>query len=240
MPREVSINARGSLRLALVGQNISHSKSRCLYKELIGPFVEYDYLDFSEESHIPPIEELFLKYDGINITSPYKKYFLNDVYVDEIAKQVGAINCIGKFNDVLIGTNTDYLGVKDILLDFNARHAFTSVIILGDGVMSKITETVLCEMKKDYTIVSRRLLNQEIEYLDLSAMLNNSSDKLLVVNTCSREFHFKGKLCDNSIFWDFNYGLSEHSRRLSRICNYVDGRGLLEIQARYAVKFWNI
>jgi len=66
-------------KFALVGKDISHSRSPEMYRKLISSDVKYDLLDYQSDLDIPTAVELLSKYDGINITSPYKKNFLNQV-----------------------------------------------------------------------------------------------------------------------------------------------------------------
>ena len=58
--------------------------------------------------------------DGISITSPYKRDFIN--YIDDIdplANRIGSINCIASTSKKLIGHNTDYYGFQCMLENNN-------------------------------------------------------------------------------------------------------------------------
>ena len=65
------------IKLALVGKDIQHSRSGEIYRRLLKTDIQYDLLDYENSALIPPAADLFKVYDGISITSPYKKHFLN-------------------------------------------------------------------------------------------------------------------------------------------------------------------
>ncbi len=60
-------------KLALIGKNISHSKSPEIYNKLLNNQVEYTLLDCDTVDAIPSLDELMKKFDGVSITSPYKE-----------------------------------------------------------------------------------------------------------------------------------------------------------------------
>lgn len=226
-------------KFALVGKDISHSRSPEMYRKLISPDVEYDLLDYKTALEIPSASELLSKYDGINITSPYKKHFLDQVELTPNAAEIGAINCLKKKHDKIIGENTDYLAIIDILKDMQKKYGEIEVIILGDGVMSKVTTTALKNLGLDYKLLSRKLTN-DFSQLNLTKKFLISTAQPIVINTCAREFIFDGILPTGTLFWDYNYNFGQHSSRISALgCNYIDGMEMLERQAFYAVAFWS-
>lgn len=227
------------LKLALVGKSIKHSRSPELYRKLISPNIKYDLLDYDGAYEIPSAQELLAEYDGINITSPYKKHFLEQVELTASAKKTGAINCLRKRNGHLEGDNTDYRAIVDILNDFQKSHEKLEVILLGDGVMSKVTQIALDELGLPWKIFSRKL-TEDFGQLNLELHFTEKLVTPLIINTCAREFVFKGKMPSSAIFWDFNYSFEEHSLTLpAKITLYLDGFSMLEKQAQYAVSFWS-
>ena len=222
-------------RFALVGKNIQHSKSPEIYRRLISPAITYDLLDYSNEKDIPAAKELLEKYDGINITSPYKKHFQDQVALTDSAKKTGAINCLRKKNGILEGDNTDYKAIVDILSAFKKQRQNLEVVILGDGVMSRVTQIALDEVLLSYKTYSRKM-TKDFDQLNLESLPSEN----LIINTCAREFVFRGKIHPKSIFWDFNYAFPEHASTLpAQISLYLDGLSMLERQAQYAVAFWS-
>lgn len=226
-------------KLALIGKNIQHSKSPEIYRKIISPHIIYDLLDYETELKLPTAIELLRIYDGINITSPYKEHFLNQVELSSNAKKLGAINCLKKIGNKIIGENTDYLAILDILREFQHKHGKLKVVILGDGVMSKVTISALSFLGYDFEVLSRKK-TKNFDQLDLEIYFSNQNNQPLVINTCSRDYIFSGKIDERAIFWDFNYDFSPHTSSLSAIVKqYLDGYSMLFKQAEYALAFWS-
>jgi shikimate dehydrogenase len=220
------------MRLALIGKNISHSKSPEVYKEILGEKLQsYELLDYTEEILIPSLKEIFLKFDGVSITSPYKTHFLSEVNLVNCPVGVAGINAVRFFNNVYEGTNTDFIAIKVLLEGFKNILKDKKVVILGDGVMSKITEQALQVLGIEYNLFSRKQTTQ----FDQLIFENN-----FIINTCSRDYTFLGNIRENVVFWDFNYNFLPHEKLIPTICSeYISGLSLLESQAKYAVLFWS-
>jgi shikimate dehydrogenase len=220
------------MRLALIGKNITHSKSPEVYKEILGEKLHsYELLDFSEEILIPSLKEIFLKFDGISVTSPYKKYFLPEVKLIDCPSGVPGVNAIRFKDNSYEGTNTDFIAIKFLLNDFKSLLNDKEIVILGDGVMSQITEQALRELGFKYKFFSRK----KTELFDQVVFENN-----FIINTCSRDYHFSGTIKGNVVFWDYNYNFLPHEKLIPALCDeYISGRSLLESQAKYAVLFWS-
>lgn len=219
------------LKLALVGKDISHSKSQKMYENILKRKIDYRLLDYPSQNEINTLDQIFDEIDGLSITSPYKTHFLAHVEMSPDIESLGAINCICKKEDLYYGTNTDYLAVKNII---SGQFMSKSSVILGDGVMARVTIKVLEELGLEYKQYSRRS-HGDLNQVDLSG-----KDKL-IINTCSRSFEFNNHLSDKSVFWDYNYSFSPHSDYFKHLdIQYIDGLEMLHLQALYALKFWGI
>lgn len=226
-------------KLALIGKDISHSRSPEMYRKLISPSIDYTLLDYKSPDEIPSAKTLLSIYDGINITSPYKKHFLSEVKLTSTAQEIGAINCLKKNGDEIVGENTDYLAIVDILQRFKKDYGELDVVILGDGVMSIVVQVALQKLNIQYEIFSRKI-TQHFDQLNLSNHIKKSSVQPLIINACARDFIFHGKLPINAIFWDFNYNFEQQKKIVSPlVAVYIDGLEMLERQAFYAVAFWS-
>lgn len=227
-------------KLALVGKNISHSRSAEMYRKLISPDVKYDLLDYQSDLEIPTAVDLLEKYDGINITSPYKKHFLNQVELTPIAKEVSAINCLKKKDGKLFGENTDYFAIVEILKDVQNKYGELEVIVLGDGVMANVVKVALVNLDLKFKVLSRKS-TKDFNQLNLIKYFQVNSILPVVINTCAREFIFNGIIPSTALFWDFNYNFDQHSSSIpGKVYKYVDGLEMLERQAFYAVAFWSL
>lgn len=226
------------MRLALIGKGISHSASPSIYKRILGPKIQYDLIDIQDEGQLPLLLDLAKTYDGLNITSPFKKSYLPQlISLSPEAHSLQAVNSIFLGKNTFSGINTDYFAVEDLLKKFKVDFPDSHILMLGSGVMAKLTQYVCQKLSLDLTHFSRTS-NPELEHLDLRPFYRLNS-QLLVINACSRDFCFKGKTTGHEIFWDYNYRFLPHQNTLPFFFKaYWDGQEMLHLQAEYAVKFW--
>lgn len=225
-------------KLALIGQNISHSRSQEMYQSILKEEVDYTLLDITDP-HQLDLLALFEKYEGISITAPYKKSYLESVFLTDEIKQLGAINCLRKINQRIEATNTDYLAIEKKLKYYVEQYESLEFVILGDGAMSFVTLKALEKLQLKAKIVARsnHLLYVDV---DLGNFFEIADAKHIVINACSRNFIFQGNIEPDVIFWDYNYALLDHYNYLDSKCCYIDGAELLKSQAAYALEFWDI
>ncbi len=226
------------MKLALLGHSIAHSLSPSLYREILGTMLEsYELLDIEDPSLIPGLTELQSKYDGLSITSPHKKHFFKDVMINSsIVRELKAINTIAFRQSGIYGTNTDVVAVEKILLGFKEQLPNLKLIILGDGVMARLTEMVAKSLSISFKQYSRNK-GDDLTHLNLSG---SPVSPTIVINSCSRNFIFKGALHPELIFWDYNYSFKPHQNTLpSQVKVYIDGEEMLRLQALAAIEFWS-
>lgn len=224
-------------KLALIGKNITHSKSPEIYNHLLNGQVEYSLIDCDSVGDVPSLDQLKSQFDGVSITSPYKELFVNAVLLDDVAKKVQAINCLSFVGDKIYGYNTDFLAIVEILHEYFEHYKIDRIIILGDGVMSRVTEAALRGYPVTPIILSRK---KTINFQSINLTDYLDQEKALVINTCAREFVYVGAVTNQIIFWDYNYNFKPHRENLNSKCIYQDGYKMLELQAEYALQFWSI
>ncbi|TDJ08275.1 MAG: hypothetical protein E2O68_02265 [Deltaproteobacteria bacterium] len=226
------------ISLALLGKKISHSKSAEIYEELLAEEIDYKIYDCALPSDIPSLDYFFKNHKGLSITSPYKKFFLDKVEISGV--DLKAINCIKKSGNTYLATNTDYLAIEEIIEGFSRRYKELFFVILGDGVMSEITQKLL-QIKNIRFVVFSRKQDPDFKNLDIPAKIGTINAQVIIVNSCSRGFQFCGALSKNYLFWDYNYSFLPHSERLqSKVLSYMDGLSMLKLQAKYAINFWDL
>ncbi len=221
-------------RLALIGRDISHSKSKLIYESILSVPVDYTLIDCSQEFEIPPVNELLSEYSGISITAPYKKHFIKEVVLTPEAKQTSAVNCLYRGKTGPMGTNTDFVALKKLVPQMVKECRPNKIVLLGSGTMAKVISICLNDLDCNFISISRKS-NGPIEDFDL----NSVGKQLLVINCCHRDFVFRGDISRDSTFWDLNYSHS-HSELLSERCTYIDGEQLLFEQAKVALSCWGI
>lgn len=227
------------MKFALIGKNIMHSRSPEVYEQIVGHPLDYDLIDVQSEADLPSIDELKKKYRGVNITSPYKTHYLKNVVFDSPYEYKDAINAICFYPNRIVGTNTDAVAIELELAGMKKTFPNLHFVILGDGVMSKLTTFILDQKKLSYTLLSRRL-NGDLSKMDLS-IYKDKAEQVIIINTCSRDFVFSGVLHSSFIFWDYNYAFAPHEESLEmKVKHYHDGQRMLELQAIAAAKFWKI
>jgi shikimate dehydrogenase len=226
------------VKLALLGYPIAHSLSPSLYKELLRDDLEsYDLLEIESPELIPGLAKLAGMYNGLSITSPYKRFFFKDVVTTSpLVKELKAVNTISFRKSGIYGTNTDVTAVEQTLLRFKSRYPDLNLIILGDGVMARLTILVARALHLPWEQYSRKK-GDDLSNLDLSAGRGNQT---IIINCCSREFIFSGALHPDYIFWDYNYSFIPHQKSLpSQVKLYIDGQEMLRLQAIAAIQFWS-
>ena len=143
------------ISLALLGKEISHSKSQELYTELLSQKLIYTKYDIHDFKDIPTLDKIFEKSSGLSITSPYKRHFLSQVHMTEEIKGLNAINCIKRISDNKYeGTNTDYLALKDIFKQLIQKYKTLEFVILGAGSMSNVTQIIAKELDISFQVSS--------------------------------------------------------------------------------------
>ena len=227
------------MKLGLLGYPITHSLSPKLYREILGGrLTSYELFSYETKDSIPSLDFFSSKLDGLNITSPYKTHFMDQIQIDsELVKKIGAVNTLSFTSNGVLGTNTDVLAVKEILETYQQSCGNLHLLILGSGVMARMTELVADELKITWREFSRKA-DTDITNIDLNPYRRNDSQNI-VINACSRDFVFQGELSSNDIFWDYNYSFLPHQNTLPmRVKSYQDGQEMLTLQAKAAVKFW--
>lgn len=227
------------MKLGLLGYPIIHSLSPKLYRDFLGHrLTSYELFSFSEKREVPPLSFFQKRLDGLNITSPYKNHFIDQVTIPSpLVRKIGAVNTLAFADEKIFATNTDLVAVEEILKRYKKQYPELELVILGDGVMGQMTALVAENLCLPLRQLSRRT-HPHIEQMDFS-FLSNGKSQILIINACSRAFKLQGQFTGNELFWDYNYNFPSHQHIIGQVKSYNDGQELLELQARAAIKFWN-
>lgn len=124
-----------TLNLAVVGKDVSKSSSPQIHAYLakkLGYNVNYIKYSLPEEEFSSQAESLFTKFDGFNVTIPYKLSiipYLNKIEGDALT--FGAVNTVK--SAARTGNNTDGVGFE-LMLKNNAVNVYgKNVLLLGAG-----------------------------------------------------------------------------------------------------------
>ena len=140
-------------KFCLIGKTLKHSFSPQIHAYL-GDY-DYSLVEVAGENLQDFVKSK--EYAGYNVTIPYKKdiiEYLDDV--QDVAKEIGAVNTVVNKNGKLIGYNTDFYGMNYALFRADISLLGKKVMILGSGGTSN-TATAVAKHggAKEIVIISR-------------------------------------------------------------------------------------
>ncbi len=145
----------------LVGRKLEHSFS----EEIHNLFGNDKYKLYETENIEEFIKSKNLR--GINVTIPYKTEvipFLDEL--DILARETMSVNTIINDSGKLIGYNTDYYGLKETLSYNNLEVKNKSILILGNGSVSKTAIKLMSDLGARKTVkLARKIRNKNDDLL---------------------------------------------------------------------------
>ncbi len=165
-------------RYGLLGEKLGHSFSKEIH-ESFGHY-NYDLIEVSRDDFNNFMTSREFK--AINVTIPYKEMVIPYLsYIDDGAKEIGAVNTIVNHDGKLYGYNTDYLGLKSLILSKNIDISGFRVLLLGTGGTSKTARFVLKNLGvKEIILVS---INNEEGTISYEEAVKSYKDVDMIVNT---------------------------------------------------------
>ncbi|MBQ2285997.1 MAG: hypothetical protein II252_01610, partial [Clostridia bacterium] len=136
-----------------IGKKLTHSFSKIIHNRL----ADYDYelCEIPEDS----LADFMTKADfkAINVTIPYKQAVIPFLYsISDTAKKIGAVNTIVNKNGKLYGYNTDFSGMRAMIIRQGVSLKGKKVLILGTGGASLTAFAVCSDLgARDIVFVSR-------------------------------------------------------------------------------------
>lgn len=131
------------MKYGLIGEHLGHSFSKEIHERI----ADYKY-EICELA--PDALGNFLtnpEFEGINVTIPYKEKAIPYLYfVSDNAKKIGAVNTVKNENGKLYGYNTDYMGMKSLILKNKIDLKGKKALLLGGGGTSKTGRAVLTDL----------------------------------------------------------------------------------------------
>lgn len=166
------------MKYGCIGEHLKHSFS----KEIHNALADYDY-EIKEVSKAE-FDDFMIKRDflAINVTIPYKESIIPYLsFIDDNAKEIGAVNTIVNKDGKLFGYNTDFYGLSQLIRHANVEIDGKKVAILGTGGTSKTARAVVKSLgANEIQIVSRTAKDGCITYEQL---YNDYSDIDVIINT---------------------------------------------------------
>lgn len=160
-------------RFGLIGNNISYSFSPGYFREKFDKLglkdCRYEIFDLANISEFPELLKRFGDLEGLNVTIPYKEAVIPCLdHLDELAREIGAVNTIRIRRGRLEGFNTDVTGFRESLRPLLTQ-TDRAALILGTGGASKAVAYALRQLDIPYRFVSRKPVSGHLTYTDLEA-----------------------------------------------------------------------
>lgn len=127
-------------KYAIFGNPVIHSKSPQIFTYLFKEFDQSNIYKRIKVNDASEIIDIFDQYDlsGANVTSPFKETiipFLDEI--DNIAKEINAVNTIIKKGIHYYGFNTDVYGVENAIINNGLNVKNKKCIVIGGGGAAK-------------------------------------------------------------------------------------------------------
>ena len=131
------------MQYGLIGEVLPHSFSKIIHEKIAS--YKYDLHELKPEEVDPFMRRADFR--GINVSMPYQQTVIP--YLDEVSDQaagIGAVNTVVNRDGKLCGYNTDYFGMRDLLIRNGTDPAGRKVLILGTGAASKTAHAVVSDL----------------------------------------------------------------------------------------------
>lgn len=166
------------MKYGLIGEKLGHSFSPEIHAQLAD--YSYELLELSREELSSFMSRG--EFRGINVTIPYKEAVIPYLdFIDEAAKKIGAVNTVINRGGSLYGYNTDYLGMRAMIVNKGISLSGKKTVILGTGGTSKTAHAVAESLgAREIITVSRKGGRGLITYGEL---YEKHSDAQIIINT---------------------------------------------------------
>ena len=141
------------MKYGCIARKLSHSFSKEIHNLLFD--YSYELLELEPDK----VGEFLTKKDflAINVTIPYKQTVIPYLdCVDEVAKEIGAVNTIVNKGGKLHGYNTDFLGLSALIKRAGIDISGKKVLIAGSGGTAKTANAVAKSMNAKEVITLSR------------------------------------------------------------------------------------
>lgn len=251
---------------AVIGNPIAHSKSPEIHAEFaVQCHIELNYSKLlSEPTAFQQTAEDFFVYGlGANVTVPFKEEALQ--FAAKLGKEAaaaGAVNTLSKKDNLIIGDNTDGIGlVRDIRDNHHCDFYNKNVLIIGAGGAARgVILPIIQEQPQSITIVNRtpekaqRLAEQfaanhsAITAMSFAALNQTQPPFDIVINATSASLSGAALSISPNIFsrqtvaYDMMYGAAPTpfmQLAQQQSATAIDGLGMLVEQAAKSFEIWH-
>lgn len=161
-----------------IGEKLGHSFS----KEIHALLATYDYK--IQEVPRESLDDFMTErnFRAINVTIPYKQDVIPHLYyISDEAKSIGAVNTIVNRDGLLYGYNTDFSGMRALILREGISLDGKKVLILGTGGTSRTANAVARSLNAgEIVTVSRSARPKAVTYDEI---YKSHTDAQIIINT---------------------------------------------------------
>ncbi len=166
------------MKYGLIGEKLGHSFSKDIHKMLSTG-------DYTPTELSPQELDGFLtkrEFTAINVTIPYKQSVIPYLhYIEDTAREIGAVNTVVNKNGLLYGYNTDFFGLSGLVKRTAGDINNKKVVILGSGGTSRTAFSVAKSLgASEIFRVSRTGKDDSVTY---DYMYDNLCDADVLINT---------------------------------------------------------
>lgn len=185
------------MKYGVIGEHLKHSFSKDIHEKIAN--YKYDICEIEPEKL-----ENFVKsgeFEGINVTIPYKEKVIPHLYsVSDKAKRIGAVNTVVNKDGKLYGYNTDYMGMRALILRNKIDLKGKKALIMGNGGTAKTGRAVLTDLGASQIIhVGREGEGADVLYGDV-VELHSDADFILNTTPVGMFPKNEGKIIDIKLF----------------------------------------
>ena len=166
------------MNYGLIAERVGHSYSKVIHSMLAD--YEYELCAISKDELDGFMREKDFK--AINVTIPYKQAVIPYLdYVSDGARQIGAVNTVVNQDGKLYGYNTDFFGLKELILKMGLDLVGKKALVLGTGGTSRTARAVLGSLgAKDVIAVGRM---EKPDCITYGEAYEKHTDADVIVNT---------------------------------------------------------
>ena len=207
------------------------------------------FINFDIEK-LESIKDIIIQYpdlQGFTTTNPYKKAIFQYLsYIDENAKQIGAVNVVKIDSErKLTGYNTDYIGFQGLLEEATEGKDIKKAYVCGTGGASEAVKFVLKRKNIEFDVLSRK--NDSYQTIKKNGFHDN---EVIINATPVGMFPNSNELLDlpyetanaTNVFIDLIYNPEETmfmKEAKKHGASVYNGLKMLTLQAEAAWKIWD-
>ncbi|MDR0702933.1 MAG: shikimate dehydrogenase [Azoarcus sp.] len=254
-------------RYAVIGHPVEHSKSPIIH----AAFARQTRQDLSYQALLAPLDGFSDTVRtfragggrGVNVTVPFKlEACALATRLTARAKAAGALNTLTFNGDIVVGDNTDGIGlVRDLVLNLSCPLAGQRVLLLGAGGAARGVILPLLQVRPTALTIANRTVARAhelraafAEHAEQSALTAGGFEDLegwefdVVINATSASLENEAPPLPDGIFapgafaYDMMYGMGDTpflaAARAMGVTRLADGLGMLVEQAAESFTLW--